>query len=103
MEKRQGPERAAVKPGQQQAQFPAEHPPCGPPGHPPCGPPRDIPAARAPGLAERVCEAVAGFATLGACVPLGCSLPSRADRSSLARLPLVTGGLFVAGAGPTHG
>ena len=29
---------------------------------------------------QRACGAVPGFATLRACVPLGCSLPSRADR-----------------------
>jgi hypothetical protein len=40
-------------------------------------------------LAQHACGPVTGFAIVKACVPLGCFLPSRADRQSLARLPLV--------------
>jgi hypothetical protein len=38
-----------------------------------------------------------GCAILCACVPSGCFLPSRAYLLSLARLPLVSRGVFIAG------
>src|ERR1039457_500962 len=38
-----------------------------------------------------------GGAILWVCVPSGCSLLSRADLPSLARLPLVSRGVFIAG------